>query len=93
MDNNQIRASLKARREKRRKAARELEVGLAQEHGYMLAQNILSPLGQADFESGGVPAIDARPDRAEQYAVARDNAMQTASAQGNEMLTFLDIIA
>ena len=93
MDNNQIRASLKARREKRRKAARELELGLAQEHGYMLAQNILSPLGQKDFESGGIPAIDARPDRAAAYAIERDNAMRKAAEQKNKLLTFLDIIA
>lgn len=65
MTNEQIIASLKARREKRYEEKPELEIGLAREHGYELAEDILSHLGKKDWQSGGYPVISAKRERAE----------------------------
>lgn len=61
-----------------------MEIGLAREHGYELAEDILSHLGKKDWQSGGYPVISAKRERAEKYEIARNAAIEEAEAEGNE---------
>lgn len=69
-----------------------MEIGLAREHDYELAEDLLSHLGKKDWQSGGYPAISATSERAEKYEIARNAAIEEAEAEGNENLSFLDIL-